>query len=180
MENPAQSTPPTDATQSDHETMLSILTRLGLLGQKNQMDAAQRIKQFCKLLSSYNATEIIAEYDGSGDSGDLNYVHVFVAPTQAELDSASPAVGVTPGTPQPTSRTKNFETWAESIFNQPNALITRAKYEEFLDDMFSLLPGGWEINDGSYGVIRINVHDETITVDHNERYTDVRSETFSY
>lgn len=46
--------------------------------------------------------------------------------------------------------------------------------------MFNLLPDGWEIDEGSYGEITVDTMTTDITVEHNERYTDIRSSTERY
>ena len=45
---------------------------------------------------------------------------------------------------------------------------------------FALLPAGWEIDDGSYGTIVITTATERVEIEHNKRYTEVRTETFNY
>ena len=80
----------------------------------------------------------------------------------------------------PTTEWCNIERFCEAIRNEPDSLITKKRLDEFLDAMFELLPGGWEINDGSYGEITVEISNGEITVQHNERITDVESSTHTY
>lgn len=45
------------------------------------------------------------------------------------------------------------------------------------DASYAFLPGGWEINDGSFGELAIDVAQRVITHEYNERYTDYTQET---
>ena len=48
--------------------------------------------------------------------------------------------------------------------------------KEIIDEILcQFLPGGWEINDGSYGTVQIDVKKKTVSIEHNERYTEVNS-----
>lgn len=174
MENPAQSSRPTN----DQDPMYEILRRLGLVHTQKQMDAVQQIKNFCKLLSAYGISRVEATYDGSGDSGDVTDVEGTRQLTQQEID-ARVAAG------KPTNPTGleivNLRDWLEkNVFRKPDALITKNQYENFLDNLFSLLPVGWEINGGSFGEVTVIVGEEKITIDHNARYVEINSEKFSY
>lgn len=178
MENPAQSLRPTNNREQQEQTMYEILRRLGLVETKKQMDAVQQIKNFCKLLSAYGISRVEATYDGSGDSGDITEVEGIRQLTQQEID-ARVAIGKQTN---PTGLERvSLQDWLEkNVFRKPDALITKVQYEDFLDNLFSLLPAGWEINDGSFGEVTVIVGEEKITIDHNARYVEINSETFSY
>lgn len=49
------------------------------------------------------------------------------------------------------------------------AAALRELVEEYV---YERLPGGWEINDGSFGEVEIDVLAGTVRFDHNQRYTD--------
>ncbi len=40
------------------------------------------------------------------------------------------------------------------------------------DYTFSLLPDGWEINDGSFGTLRIDARTQKAHIEHNGRFVD--------
>lgn len=137
------------------------------------------IKKCCRLFSTDNVIGIHAQYDGSGDSGDLYAITVMVHPTRNEVETQMRHTSNS-GAVVPAIRTLSFRDWTTSVIMRGNSPITKELCDEFEEALFQLLPGGWEINDGSYGEIHVDVATETITHDHNERYTDVRSETFNY
>lgn len=143
------------------------------------MSAVETIKNFCKLLSAYNVTQITANYDGSGDSGDFDGITVRQLPTPAQIDRAA-ANTSNPGGLTLEATTTSWSTFKRQLSSDPNGLITAKHLENFEEALFDLLPSGWEIDSGSYGEIHVTIADETIQVEHNERIEEVRSETFNY
>jgi hypothetical protein len=137
------------------------------------------IKNCCRLFSTDNVISIHAQYDGSGDSGDLYAITVAVHPTRNEVEAHLRSTSNL-AAPPPAVKTMSFRNWSADVMARGNSLITKELCDEFEEALFQLLPGGWEINDGSYGEIHVDIATEAITHDHNERYTDVRSETFNY
>lgn len=137
-------------------------------------DAIQTVKQFCKLAASYNATHFHAEYDGSGDSGDMD-IHVTVSAPPNRVAGAGIREGL-----RVESVTEPFRQWLDRISALPQTLITKQAGDTFKRACFELLPMGWEINDGSYGEVIVEVVGEKITIEHNERYMEVRNETFNF
>ena len=133
--------------------------------------AAQIIKQFCKLAASYNVTHFSGTYDGAGDSGDMDLTVAVRMPAPAMAG---------PHNHNDQIRVITFRNWVDDVTTKENTLIDKKLAEQFEDACFHLLPMGWEINDGSYGDLTIDVGDENITVEHNERYTEVRSETHTF
>lgn len=154
----------------------------------NALSAPEYIKHCCKLLSAYGVRTVTFDYDGYGDSGDFNSGTVHVLPSIAQIDKA----GTMSTTPKPELyeraaqlKTQNWESFVnerekEEETTNKKPVMSKEMCERFFDSAFELLPGGWEINEGSYGTITIDIATEQITVGHNERYTDVRSETFNY
>lgn len=131
------------------------------------------IKNFCKLLSSYDVQKIRCEYDGSGDSGDMDMYVIQETPNNL--------TGPQTGTGTPNEYLTSLHTFVKNAVNTtPEPLISEAKLNKFEDAVFSLLPGGWEINDGSFGCVLIDVRSQEIKVTHNERYTDVETTERTY
>lgn len=141
------------------------------------------IKRCCPLLSAYNVRELVFEYDGSGDSGDFNSTTVSICPTHNSVEQTAAVMSNLPtDTVRNITRTRtmSWDDFVDERRKEKEPMITPEMCNTLLDNAFDLLPGGWEINDGSYGTIVVDVPTGEITVDHNERYTDVRSETFKY
>lgn len=138
----------------------------------------QTIKRFCQLLASYGVHKIHGSYDGSGDSGDIDISFQwrnnaeqptgYTAPT---LDDRAPDVG---GSWDSLSAARGRLTGVK------DAIITDKMLTNFEDAMFQLIPGGWEINDGSFGEIDVDVATGDIDVTHNARYTDVNTSSMRY
>lgn len=144
---------------------------------------AAYLKQCCRLLSTYNVFEMLFEYDGSGDSGDFNAIAVYVS---ADADSVGKQVEnsgpLNSNTIFTITRPKrvSWSDFIEARRREKNPVITPEMCHQIENEAFDLLPCGWEINDGSYGSIIIRVTSETITLEHNERYTEVRTETQTF
>jgi hypothetical protein len=141
--------------------------------------SAADIKKFCKKLSAYNVKRIEAYYDGSGDSGDFEQIYIVNFPTPETIEHQR-QLSSNPNSFEAQEGRISWRTWVKQITSKPDSLITQEDCDELYDSLFGLLPGGWEINDGSYGEISIDITDESIIVEHNERYTETRSETFRY
>lgn len=139
---------------------------------------AASVKQFCKILSAYNVIRIEANYDGSGDSGDLE-IYVITCPTAAEVDARFSATSA-PATISCNEKRTTWRQWLPTALNDRRGFVTTEKARQFEDNLFDLLPNGWEINEGSYGEISIVVSDESILIEHNERYIEIRHEVTRY
>lgn len=141
------------------------------------------IKRCCKTLSAYGVQQIICEYDGSGDSGDFFSTVAVVVPPREEVDNKlNMSSSVTQDAIEQLTRPKNVR-WDDFVAarrKDKDSLISATDCDTLIDNAFDLLPGGWEINDGSYGTITIDIATENISIEHNERYTDVRTENFSF
>jgi len=170
-----------DPVPSTHLTDLMRLDTLirTLKGLPPVEENVQTIKQFCKLLASYNVYMIHGSYDGSGDSGDMD-ISVQWRRTDA------PPVGNTNLTYYGESAGSDGGEWNSLSVACPrltgvkDAIITDKMVNDFEDALFALIPGGWEINDGSFGEIEITVATGAIDVTHNERYTEVNTSHREY
>lgn len=131
------------------------------------------IKNFCKLLSGHAVAEVTASYDGSGDSGCLD-VMFRMAPEPRQVP------GPRPDNITVNSVWKNLFDFSKQLLASKDPLITQEKISEFEDALYELLPGGWEIDDGSYGEITVDMNDFKIRVEHNERITEVNSSSAEY
>lgn len=176
--------PPTD--NNNQEPQFSIG---GALRHILERQVAQRasgvdlIKKYCKLLLNYGVKQVTFEYDGSGDSGDMNYACVAIMPSHEEIDECLANVSsVTEHTAQNAARDRimSWDDFVAARKKEKKPTVTPKMCDEICDAAFDLLPGGWEINDGSYGTVTINTANETIDVEHNERYTEVRTENFTF
>lgn len=154
-------------TLNDIEAFKQIFTAHGYEIVSTENTIAD-IKKFCDVLQEYNIDEVVMAYDGSGDSGDGDFSFKEVRRLQPR------------GPEEPTSR----ELWMRG--NQAelelvkNGTISEKAFRDFQEAVWSLLPGGWEINDGAYGEVHIDVREKKIHVEHNERYTNVTTTERNY
>lgn len=135
---------------------------------------ANRIKNFCAKLSGHDIVNIIMTYDGSGDSGDGDFLVEMLPMPLSAGNTVNPD-----HTLQSDLRTVHFRTALTNIMSADKS-ITSDDVDRFEDDVFNLLPSGWEINDGSYGCITVDVNKGTIRVEHSERYTEVSTSVREY
>ena len=98
---------------------------------------------------------VTVDYDGSGDSGQIDVIEGWDAnderiplPMEAKLH-----LPTDPG--QPVSLESAVEDLAWN----------------YLESLY----GGWENNDGACGIFVFDVPAQTITLEHNERFTDVNT-----
>jgi hypothetical protein len=145
------------------------MEKLGLSLNTPEM-SVETIKNFCAILQAANVVRVEGSYDGSGDSGHMDYRFYVETPRR------------NPGNHPPSTQSKSCSDHEMRcvMTSGPAAVTTPDMFDEFTNAVFDLLPGGWEIDDGSYGDIIVNVLTKEITVEHNERYTDVRSSTERY
>jgi hypothetical protein len=88
-------------------------------------------------LARQHVTLIEVEYDGSGDSGQVERV-IFTGPTG----------------PVPAS--------------EPADLVV----EQYVRALLEYHQPGWEDNEGSFGTVRINPVERSVTLEHSTRFTD--------
>jgi hypothetical protein len=67
------------------------------------------------------------------------------------------------------------------VAGEPAKYKLSAENEEKLRDAcFNLLPSGFEINDGGFGVIKIDIRKRVITVEHSTRIVQTEDDTYAY
>lgn len=132
--------------------------------------SAETIKKFCSVLQSINVAHVEGSYDGSGDSGNMQYRFRIDTPRR------------NPGNNPPSTQSQFFDEREikRRLTEGPTPITTPDAVDEFTDAMFNLLPGGWEIDEGSYGDINVDTMTTEIIVQHHERYTDIHSSTERY
>jgi hypothetical protein len=153
------------------------------LNPLDQLSSPQYIKHCCNLLSAYGVKSITCEYDGYGDSGDFGNITLEILPQTEKINKAAENTTLPRKELYDHAGVPSRQSWDKFVDErrlEKNPIITPAMCDRLADHFFELLPGGWEINDGSYGEIHVDIATGAITVEHNERYTDVRSETFEF
>jgi len=106
---------------------------------------------------------VTVEYDGSGDSGQIDTIEAWNAGNDRMPLPLKPTiqfVAENPGSP--------------SVEYSLEAAIETVAWD-YLD-----IHCGWENNDGAFGTFEFLVPDRTITLEHNERYTDTHTFTHEF
>ena len=109
-------------------------------------------------LARAGITKVVVNFDGYGDSGQIERIDVHAGEAEAKLpedqiEFAEPVYG-------------NPEKVERSTHTISDAIETLAY--AFLEETHD----GWEDNDGAYGDFTFDVGNRTITLDYNGRYTE--------
>ena len=102
-------------------------------------------------------TRVTVEFDGEGDSGQINGITAHAGEAPAELLS--------------TALTLHQATHGGSDLRTGEATL-RDAIETLCYDYLTQCHDGWENNDGAYGTFEFDVRERSIRLDFNERFTD--------
>ncbi len=108
------------------------------------------------ILAAAGITHVIVDFDGYGDSGQIQNFETKTGDEVAEL----PVVAVEWLAP----------VWHSNEMERSN-LPLRDAIECLVYGCLEETHMGWENNDGAYGYVTFDVAQRTITLDYNERYT---------
>ena len=106
---------------------------------------------------------VTVEYDGSGDSGQIEDV--------AAWNAANERI------PFPTDRK------IQLVSENPDHSLPEQNFEEAVEHLcwdYLEIYTGWENNDGAFGTFVFDVPARTVTLEHNERYTDVNTTSHEF
>jgi hypothetical protein len=107
---------------------------------------------------------VTVDYDGSGDSGQIDSIEAW--------DAADEKI------PLPSIRKVQL---ASGNLDCPvNEIGLQAAVENLAWDYLYDEYCGWENNDGAFGNFVFNVPDRLITLEHNERYSDVNTSSHEF
>jgi len=122
--------------------------------RQEELKATKEILQeVCKVLTPLGITSIDAEYDGCGDSGAVENIAYYANGQEYKGDLPKDKFA--------------------SLFNYSGQESHQIGLEEIIDEICcSLLPGGWEINEGSFGTFKIDINKKTVNLEHNQRYIE--------
>ena len=116
-------------------------------------------------LAPTGITTISVEFDGEGDSGQINGISARAGDQPAQLPVTRIALQqVSWGDTEATSSEFTLE----------------AAVEALCYDYLEQEHGGWENNDGAYGEFHIDITERTIDLEFYSRYTDVEKYSHSF
>ena len=122
------------------------------------------------VLAEAGIRKLTVDFDGYGDSGQIDEVEAWstdqVWPTGAER------------IPVPSGRKLQLASPVPG--NPPVEMTLQEAIETLAYDYLEETHMGWENNDGAFGTFVFNVPDRSITLEHNERYTEVDTSTHEF
>ena len=147
--------------------------------RKAQEKKAERSKGDAKILfDALHDTKVVSiqvDFDGCGDSGQINDIHYY--------DKKGKAIS------QPSGKIKGSEiskgsTWddkrKEFVDLPPSEATFNELVEQICYDRLGAHHAGWEINEGSYGTFSFDVSNRKINLEYNERVESVRTSSESF
>ena len=108
-------------------------------------------------LAAAGITTVNVEFDGSGDSGQIENMEVMAGDQIAKLPTTQIEIASV--------------SWGSSDIHRQSMPAGEA-VEALVYDLLTETHAGWENNDGAYGNFTFDVGERTITLDYNERYTE--------
>ena len=121
----------------------------------------ESLKEVCATLFNAGITLVEVHYDGYGDSGQIEYLLLFKGDKQLKDEEVASL-----GLPTSTVQTYNYKSTGDK-----DRYITKecTLVDKIEDCAYDFLPGGWEINEGSFGDLKINTETAKATLEHNYR-----------
>jgi len=116
-------------------------------------------------LSAAAITHVLVEFDGYGDSG--------------QIESACARVDDTPVDFPTTTVSLHTTSWNQGELGIKETPLAAA-VEDLCYGCLEQTHAGWENNDGAYGELTFDVVERKITLDFNGRYTDTWSDAHTF
>ncbi|MEO3431869.1 DUF6878 family protein [Inquilinus sp. CAU 1745] len=111
-------------------------------------------------LAEAGVTTVTVEFDGYGDSGQIESIDAKAGEADAELPDASVAL-VTLG-------------WRDTDPTE-RAMSVREAIEHMAYGCLAQTHGGWENNEGAFGTFVFDVAERSIALEYNQRFEDYES-----
>ena len=116
-------------------------------------------------LAAAGLTRVTVEFDGIGDSGQIDEITAYAGEVSAELPTRS-------------------LTLHQAVQNKGDPRTTKVSLREAVEtlcyDYLSQTHGGWQDNDGAYGTFEFDVGERSIHLDFNERFTDTNHHSHDF
>ena len=167
---------PSDIPLPEHPTVFEMqqLIEQSLDGGKVPTTKTKKpedtIKEMCGMLQSFGFNYLYAEYDGSGDSGDFDSI---------TLMPKHPAHGAKDTSAVNEEHQQSFSTFKHEALDNARTKTQKETLTKQLDAfekaLWQILPNGWEINEGSFGELQIDIGNQTIHLVVNERISEVHT-----
>jgi hypothetical protein len=120
-------------------------------------------------LTAASITTLTAEFDGYGDSGQIESITAQAGDSVVELPKTAITIRVVTNV-----RRGDHDETIEKVEQQPLAEAIEVLCYDYLEERH----GGWEINDGSFGRFEFDVTSRIVTLEFTQRSSDFSSEEF--
>jgi hypothetical protein len=117
------------------------------------------------VLATAGINSIHVDFDGEGDSGQINGVLALTGDQPTQLPA--------------TKLTLQQLHWGQTE-STPSEFTLAEAVETLCYDYLEETHGGWENNDGAYGEFRFDVAKRTIELEFNGRYTETFTDTHAF
>ena len=122
--------------------------------EEQLVKAKEQLREVCKVLEPSGITMIEVEYDGSGDEGAIE--SITFSCNGNEYKGELPK--------------ENFK----SLFCYADEEPRNVDISEIIDEICChFLPDGWGNDDGAFGILKIDIKNKIVNLEHNQRYTEV-------
>ena len=122
------------------------------------------------VLAEAGIRKLTVDFDGYGDSGQIDEVEAWS--TDQTWRTGDDRI------PVPSSRKVQLASPVSG--NPPVEMTLQEAIETLAYDYLEETHMGWENNDGAFGTFVFDVPDRSITLEHNERYTEVDTSTHEF
>lgn len=133
---------------------------------KTRQEASKAaLKDMCPTLLEAGITKATVRYDGYGDSGTIEDVMFFKGDEEVPEDEMGSL-----GLPMSTRKIRVYANPFKGNDGEETKTQTYCPLiEQLTEYAYDFLPGGWEINEGSFGDLQIDTKLCTVVCEHNHR-----------
>ena len=129
---------------------------------ERKSEAKESLKGICQTLLDVGVTKVTVHYDGYGDSGTIETVTLFKGDEEIK-ESEVEALGLP-------MLTYEKLTYGNINGGEDRLVPVECTVVDKIEDCaYDFLPGGWEINEGSFGDLQIDTKLCTVVCEHNHR-----------
>lgn len=138
--------------------MTSYLEKINKEREIRLTQAKKLLNEICEILSKVKITSIEIKYDGCSDSGCVQEILFFIDSEQYE--------GELP---------KNTFHPLDDFSREGKGFLN---IEGILEEIaYEFIPYGWEIDEGGFGHMIINVKEKVVSHEHNQHYLETEQTT---
>ena len=157
---------------------LSIMEMIAEAKKKHKDDADRNKAIVLGVLKALQIREVEVDFDGSGDSGQINDV-LYVRGVGKKDGESNEELDNTEIEGAEVVHSTEWDGGKEEWVKMKQATL-RDLIEELCYDLLEANHGGWEINEGSFGKFRLVVKDDKIDLTFHERIESVETSEETY